>query len=71
MGLIKDILRSMDYGPSPEASEPVRGWLGEHEAGFGHFIAGQFEAPPAELFTAPRDERTQRFLRRITEAGRL
>ena len=50
MGLIKDILRSMDYGPSPEASEPVRGWLGEHEAGFGHVIAGQFEAPPADLF---------------------
>jgi len=29
------------------------------------------DAPPAELFTQPRDERTQRFLRRIMEAGRL
>jgi ABC-type histidine transport system ATPase subunit len=29
------------------------------------------QGPPAELFTSPRDERTQRFLRRITDAGRL
>ena len=29
------------------------------------------DAPPAELFTQPRDERTQRFLRRIIDAGRL
>jgi polar amino acid transport system ATP-binding protein len=29
------------------------------------------QAPPAELFGSPRDERTQRFLRRITDAGRL
>jgi polar amino acid transport system ATP-binding protein len=28
-------------------------------------------AAPAELFGSPRDERTQRFLRRITDAGRL
>lgn len=29
------------------------------------------DAPPAELFTDPKDERTRRFLRRIVEAGRL
>jgi polar amino acid transport system ATP-binding protein len=29
------------------------------------------QSPPADLFTSPRDERTQRFLRRITDAGRL
>jgi polar amino acid transport system ATP-binding protein len=29
------------------------------------------QAPPAELFTNPQDDRTKRFLRRITEAGRL
>ena len=42
MALIKDILRSMDYGPSPESSDHVRAWLQEHEAGFGHFIGGRF-----------------------------
>jgi len=29
------------------------------------------EGRPADVFTAPRDERTQRFLRRIVEAGRM
>ncbi len=29
------------------------------------------EGPPAEIFAAPREERTQQFLQRIVEAGRL
>jgi aldehyde dehydrogenase (NAD+) len=45
MALIKDILRSMDYGPSPESIEHVRAWLEKHEAGFGHFINGRFTRP--------------------------
>ena len=49
MGVIKDILRTMDYGPSPEGSEPVRAWLDEHKAGFGHFINGAF-LKPRDLF---------------------
>jgi aldehyde dehydrogenase (NAD+) len=49
MGLIKDILRTMDYGPSPEGSEHVRSWLEEHAGGFGHFINGAF-TKPRDLF---------------------
>ena len=55
--------------------------IATHEMSFARDIAsrvcfladGQIveQAPPAQLFTAPADERTQRFLRRITEAGRL
>jgi polar amino acid transport system ATP-binding protein len=55
--------------------------IATHEMGFARDIAnrvcflsgGQIveQGPPAELFTSPRDERTQRFLRRITDAGRL
>ena len=49
MGLIKDILRTMDYGPSPEGGEHVRAWLEEHASGFGRFINGAF-AKPHDLF---------------------
>ncbi len=49
MALIKDILRTMDYGPSPEGSEHVRAWLDEHRSGFGCFISGAF-TKPGELF---------------------
>jgi polar amino acid transport system ATP-binding protein len=55
--------------------------IATHEMGFARDIAnrvcflagGQIveDAPPAELFSSPRDERTQRFLRRIIDAGRL
>ncbi len=55
--------------------------IATHEMGFARDIANRVcfleegmiieDAAPAELFTAPRDERTQRFLRRIIAAGRL
>ena len=47
MGKITDILRTMDYGPSPESDEHVRAWLAAHKNGFGHFIGGRFSAPHA------------------------
>jgi polar amino acid transport system ATP-binding protein len=55
--------------------------IATHEMGFARDIASRVcfleegriieDAPPAELFTSPRDERTKRFLRRIVDAGRL
>jgi len=55
--------------------------IATHEMGFARDIAsrvcfladGQIveQAPPAQLFSQPSDERTQRFLRRITDAGRM
>jgi aldehyde dehydrogenase (NAD+) len=59
MALIKDILRTMDYGPSPESSEHVFAWLGRHEPGFGHFINGRFTRPAAlfDVFNPATGER--------------
>jgi polar amino acid transport system ATP-binding protein len=55
--------------------------IATHEMGFARDIARRVcfleegriieDAPPAELFGSPRDERTRRFLRRIVDAGRL
>jgi len=55
--------------------------IATHEMGFARDIAHRVcfleegriieDAPPAELFTEPKDERTKRFLRRIIAAGRL
>ncbi len=47
MGKITDILKTMEYGPSPEASDAVRAWLAAHKEGFGHFIGGGFAKPGA------------------------
>jgi polar amino acid transport system ATP-binding protein len=55
--------------------------IATHEMGFARDIASRVcfleegtiieEAPPAELFTSPKDDRTRRFLRRIVDAKRL
>ncbi|MFL5770494.1 MAG: hypothetical protein ACJ765_10490 [Chloroflexota bacterium] len=34
-------------------------------------LAACSSGPPEELFSAPREERTRRFLQRIIDAGRL
>jgi len=55
--------------------------LATHEMGFARDVAHRVaflhegrvleSGPPAELFAAPSHERTQRFLRRVADAGRL
>ena len=55
--------------------------IATHEMGFARDIANRVcfidegrileSGPPGQLFTAPREERTQRFLQRIIDAGRL
>ena len=55
--------------------------IATHEMGFARDIASRVcfldagrileVGPPAQIFSAPREERTQQFLRRIVEAGRL
>jgi polar amino acid transport system ATP-binding protein len=55
--------------------------IATHEMGFARDIANRVcfledgviveQAPPAQLFTEPADERTRRFLRRIVDAKRL
>ncbi len=42
---IKDILKTMEYGPSPEANGDVTLWLEQHESSFGHYIDGRFAKP--------------------------
>ncbi|MFP6562824.1 aldehyde dehydrogenase family protein [Paraburkholderia sp. B3] len=37
---VAEYFRSMDYGPAPEDDQPVRAWLAQHDASFGHFIDG-------------------------------
>jgi polar amino acid transport system ATP-binding protein len=55
--------------------------LATHEMGFAREVADKVcfldggvileEGPPAEMFSAPREERTRQFLSRIIEAGRM
>ncbi|MBS3648390.1 aldehyde dehydrogenase family protein [Pseudaminobacter sp. 19-2017] len=42
MPQVKEIFRTMDYGPAPEANQDVIAWLAAKKDGFGHFIGGEF-----------------------------
>jgi len=50
MTAVTDILRTMDYGPAPEANSEVVAWLEKHEGRFLHFIGGRFVAPAEGTF---------------------
>jgi polar amino acid transport system ATP-binding protein len=55
--------------------------IATHEMGFARDIASRVcfldqgvileQGPPEKIFSSPGEERTQRFLQRIIEAGRL
>jgi polar amino acid transport system ATP-binding protein len=55
--------------------------IATHEMGFARDIARRVcfldegvlleQGPPEQIFSSPREERTQQFLQRIIEAGRM
>lgn len=45
MNEIRNILKTMEYGPAPESDAHVAAWLDRKGRRFGHFIAGKFVAP--------------------------
>jgi polar amino acid transport system ATP-binding protein len=63
------------------ANEGMTMIIATHEMGFARDVADKVcflddgvileEAPPAEIFSKPRAERTREFLRRVIEVGRL
>jgi polar amino acid transport system ATP-binding protein len=63
------------------AAEGMTMLIATHEMGFARDIASRVcfldegmileQGPPEQIFTEPREPRTQEFLRRIVEAGRL
>jgi aldehyde dehydrogenase (NAD+) len=65
MGKIRDILRTMEYGPSPESNDHVVAWLEAHRDGFGHFIDGGFTRPGALFEVA--NPATAKLLAKVTQ----
>ncbi|WP_306132065.1 aldehyde dehydrogenase family protein [Roseivivax marinus] len=62
---IREILKDMSYGPAPEDSKIVEGWLESHRDGFGHFIDGAFTAP-GKTFEV-RNPATGRAIAQVTQ----
>ena len=71
----------VDAGMRQLAREGMTMLCVTHEMGFARDIAGRVcfleagrileQGPPQQIFSAPREERTRRFLQRVIAAGRL
>jgi aldehyde dehydrogenase (NAD+) len=49
MPSIKDIMKTMEYGPAPESNSDVKTWLAARSAGIGHYINGKFATVSGQM----------------------
>ncbi len=69
MNEVRDILKTMEYGPAPEEANLATAWLDRHGRKFGHFIAGKFTVPGKVVF-ATRNPATGDKLADVAIAGK-
>ncbi|MEX3947782.1 aldehyde dehydrogenase family protein [Paraburkholderia sp. EG287B] len=66
---VAEYFRTMDYGPAPEDDQPVRAWLAQHEAAFGHFIDGAWRESADGARFAVRAPATGEALAAVAQGG--
>jgi aldehyde dehydrogenase (NAD+) len=69
MPAVKDILRTMEYGPAPEAFSHAIAWLEAHGRSFDHFIGGRFIAPAAGQRFEVNNPATGELLARVAQGS--
>ena len=42
---VRELLKTLDYGPAPEAPAVAEAWLEDHGQSFGHFIGNKWVKP--------------------------
>ncbi|MES1151424.1 MAG: aldehyde dehydrogenase family protein [Dongia sp.] len=70
MATVKEILRTMDYGPAPEAKDIVTAWLQKHQPGFQHYIDGEFRSPLEGQFFESHNPADGSVLARIAQGSK-
>lgn len=69
MSSVKEILKSMDYGLSPESDAQVQAWLARHSDGFHHYINGAFVPSVSGATFAVMNPARDTLLARVAEGG--
>ena len=49
---VAEILKTLEYGPAPEAAKPALDWIAEHEGKFQLFIGNEWKNPFSKEFHA-------------------
>lgn len=65
-----EIFQEMTYGPAPESSEAVKGWLDQHNRRFGLFIDNRWVYPENASYLASHDPATGELLAETVQAGK-
>jgi len=60
---------TMEYGPAPEDPKEAQLWLDRHGRKFNHFIAGEWQAPPAGEYFDTVDPSTGEILASIAQGS--
>jgi len=66
---VKDVFKSMDYGPAPESPEAVKAWLAEHDGSFGLFINNRWVRPDSAETYPSTNPATGEKLAETVQAG--
>jgi aldehyde dehydrogenase (NAD+) len=66
---VADILKTLEYGPAPEASKPALDWIAEQEGKFKLFIGNEWKNPSGKEWFDSINPATAKKLARIAQAS--
>ena len=66
---VADILKTLEYGPAPEAAKPALDWIAEHEGKFQLFIGNEWKNPSSKAWFDSTIPATGKKLASIAQAS--
>ncbi len=66
---VKEIYKTMNYGPAPESSELVERWLSQHQQGFQLFINGKWQQSATGNFFNSHNPANGNLLAKLTQTS--
>jgi len=66
---IKELYKTMEYGPAPESATPAMDWIKDHKGKFQLFIGGEWQAPLSKKYFETTNPANKDHLANVSEAG--
>jgi aldehyde dehydrogenase (NAD+) len=67
---VAQILKTLEYGPAPEAAKPALDWIAEHDGKFGIFINGKWRDPSSKEWFDSINPSNNKKLARVAQASK-
>jgi len=66
---IKEIYKTMEYGPAPESATAAMDWIKDHKGKFQLFIGGEWQAPLSKKYFETTNPANKDHLADVSDAG--